>query len=118
MLEAADAAQTNDGERDSAGDEDEGLNGVGVDDRGQATGNGVDAGGDHENHSGFPERPASDTLEDHAGGIELHGNFGEDVGDDGNSRQIDGGLAGEAAVEEIRHRGENCAEDRKDKTPP
>src|SRR5579864_6236 len=117
MFETADAHKPNDGEGDSAGDEDQGLNGVGVNDRGQATCDGVDAGGNYENHRGLPERPAGNSFENHARGVELHGNFREDVGDDGNSRQINGGLAIEAAFQKLRHGEDVGAEIKGHKNP-
>src|SRR4029077_11877642 len=103
VIETADARKTNNREGNGASDQDEGLHGVGVDDRGEATRDGVDSRGDYEDHGGFPERPAGDALEYHAGGVELDGNFGEDVGDDGDCRQVNGGLAIEAALEKFGH---------------
>src|SRR5260370_3214782 len=54
MFETSDAAQTDNRECDRAGDEDQSLNGVGINDRGQAAGDGVNPCGDDENHGGLP----------------------------------------------------------------
>src|SRR6266446_4639200 len=108
MFETSDAAQTDNRECDRAGDEDQSLNGVGINDRGQAAGDGVNPCSDDQNYGGLPQRPAGDTFEDHAGGIELHGDFGEDVGDDGDRREIHSRLSIEAPLQKFGH-GENIA---------
>src|SRR5207245_7195057 len=122
VLEAADTMEADDGQSHGAGDENQGLDGIGVDDRSKAAGDGVDAGGDDEDHGSLPERPSRDALEDHAGGIELHGNFGKDVGNDGDGGEVHGALAAEAALEKFGHgedvgpqieRNEDPAEDQK-----
>src|SRR6202040_2448310 len=104
MFQAADASQADDRQGNSAGNQDESLNGVGINDGGQAAGDSVNSGGNDQNDRGLPQRPASNTLKNHASRIELHGDFGEDVGDDGDSREIDGGRSIEAPLQEFRHR--------------
>ena len=82
------------------------LNEIGVDDGGESAGNRVNAGGDDENDRGGPLIPADDAFEHDGGGVEVHGNFREDVGDDRNSGEIRGAIAVEAALEKFGH-GEN-----------
>src|SRR4029077_2014694 len=57
VREAADAEQTDDGEGDGTGDQDEGLDGVGVDDGRESAGDGVDTGGDDQDDGGLPQAP-------------------------------------------------------------
>src|SRR2546430_4154054 len=103
MLQATNPSQTNDGEGDRAGDEDQSLHGVRVNDCGQAARDGVNASSNDQNNGRFPQLPAGDSLEHDARGIELHRNFREDVSDDGNCRQIDCALPVEAAFQELGH---------------
>src|SRR5258708_12952040 len=88
MFEAADASQADDRQDNSTGDQDESLNCVGINDGGQAAGDSVNPSGNDQNDRRLPQRPASDTFENHASRVELHEDLGEDAADDGNSRTI------------------------------
>ena len=108
VSKAAHAYETDDRECDGTGNENQRLNRVRVNDRSQTARHGIDSGGHDQNHGCLPKFPPGDTLENHAGGVKLHGNLGENVRDDGNARQIHSGLAVEAALEKFRH-GEHIA---------
>src|SRR6266849_474705 len=115
--------ETNDGQRNRTGNQNQGLNRVCVDDRSQSAGNGVNSGGDDQNHSRLPQGPASNTFQNDAGGVELHGDLGKDVGDDRDGSQVYGALTVEPSFQEFRHRKdvraqvkghENPAQDQQD----
>ena len=108
MLKATNTHQANDRQCHRAGNEDQRLDGVCVDDRRQSARDGVNPGSDDQNYRRLPQRPASHPLEDHASSVKLHGNFRENVRDDGDGREIHGGLPVETALQKFRH-GENVA---------
>src|SRR4029077_12781732 len=96
--------EPNHGERDGASDQDQGLNGIGIDDRGQAAGDRVDASGDDQHNRGFHQRPSGNSLQHHARRVELTRDLGEDVSDDRDRREVHRTVPAESALQELRHR--------------
>src|SRR5277367_879792 len=103
VFKSTHAVEANDRQSHRATYKDEGLDGIGVDDRGQAAGDCVNAGGDHQNNRRLPQRPASDTLQNDASRVKLNRNLRENVCDDRNRRQIHSAVAIEAALQKFRH---------------
>ena len=100
---AANPVKTDHGERHCTRDQDESLHRVGIDDRRQSSGDGVNARGDDEDDRGFHQRPARDALQHDAGSIELHRNLGENVSDDRDGRQVNRALPVKTPLEKFRH---------------
>ena len=103
MFEPSDAMQTNHRKRDRTGDQDEGLNGIGINDGSKTSCDRVNAGRDHEDDRGLHQRPAGDALQHHASRVQLHGNLREDVSNDRNGREVYGALPVEPALQKFRH---------------
>src|SRR5881394_1107509 len=77
VFESAYTVETDEGKGTGAGDQDQRLNSIGVNDSRKPAGDRVNAGRDYKDDCSLPERPSRDALEDHAGGVKLHGNLRE-----------------------------------------
>ena len=80
--EASDVIEARCAQDDRAGDEHEGLEEVGVDDGLEAAGDGVDTGGYNQEDRGGEVIPAEHAAHQDGAREQVHGDFGEDVGDD------------------------------------
>src|SRR5579862_2094557 len=103
-MEPTDMTQADEGQDDGSGEEDEGLEEVGIDDRFQSAGDGVDAGGKDEQDGGGEVVPAKHGAHEDRAGEEVHGDLGENVGDDRDDGEIPAALRVEAPFEKLGHR--------------
>ena len=101
--EASNFVETDESERDCAGEKNQCLDEIGVDDGSEAAGDRVNARRDDEDDCGGPLIPADDALEDDGRGIQMDGNFREDVRDDRDAREIRCAIAIEATLEKFGH---------------
>src|SRR5690348_1075354 len=104
--ESADLFQPYESENDGAGEKNQGLDEIGINDGGEPAGDRVDAGGNHKNNGRRHRTPADHAFQNNRRGVEVNGNLGEDVCDHGNAGKISGTAAIEAALEKLGH-GEN-----------
>ena len=102
--EAAGSIQTDHRQDHRPRDENQRLDEIGIDDRGQPSGDRVHAGRDHENQRRRQRVPSHHALEDDPCGIEVNGNLREDVGENGDAGKVDRAGAAEPALQELGHR--------------
>ena len=101
-----DFVQTDDGQRNRTGEQDQGLHQIGVNHRGQSARDGIDTRRHNQNDGRSQWAPSHHTLQNNRRGIEMHGDFRKDVSDHGNRCKVSGAIAVEAAFQELGH-GEN-----------
>ena len=116
-FEPAHLVHSDHGQDDGAENQDEGLHQVGINDRGQSSGDSVNTGGDDQNHRRCQRAPAHHTLQHNRGSVEVHGNLGEYIGQDGNSRQVHGAGPAEAPLQKFRHGEDVGAQIKRDEDP-
>jgi hypothetical protein len=101
-----DFVQTDDGQGNRAGEQDQGLHQIGVNHRGQSARDGIDTRRHNQNDRGGQGAPAHHTLQNNRRGIEMHGDFRKDISNHGNRCKVSCAIAVEAAFQKLRH-GEN-----------
>ena len=101
-----------------AGQQHQGLHHFRIDHGGQATGNGVNAGHDHQDDGRGQRVPAHHVLQHHRRRIQVHGNLRKDVRQDGDAGQVHGARTVEAAFEKFRHRKHVRPQVEGDEYPP
>src|SRR5262249_11317728 len=80
--------QSQDGENDRADEQNDSLHQIGVDNRREPAGNGVNAREHHQDQRGGERVPTYYSFQHYGGGVQVDGNLGENVGQDGDGRQV------------------------------
>ena len=102
--EAAHVIEPDQRQNDRAGEQHEGLEEVGIDDRFQAAGDGVDAGRDYQQDRRREVIPAEHRAHQNRAGEEVHRDLREDIGDQRDDGQIPAAFRIEAPLQKLRHR--------------